>query len=112
MSDANEDTTEIERHNVFEDITLADSSYFFTVSTVGDLVTAKRINLTSRSYSIGGQIADDSLQIATGGLGAGRDSRQEESEKELDTSVGFQSRYGRGVQLASTTHTRVSSSPE
>lgn len=54
LSDANEDTTEIERHNVFEDITLADSSYFFTVSTVGDLVTAKRVNLTSRSYSIGG----------------------------------------------------------
>ncbi|KAI0125270.1 hypothetical protein BJ170DRAFT_497581 [Xylariales sp. AK1849] len=45
----------IERRNVFEDITMADDTYDFSVSTVGDLVTARRINLKGRARHVGGQ---------------------------------------------------------
>ncbi|EHK22088.1 uncharacterized protein TRIVIDRAFT_191735 [Trichoderma virens Gv29-8] len=48
------DTRAVERYNVFEDITLADDAYNFTISTIGDLVTARRINLTGRSRNVGG----------------------------------------------------------
>lgn len=51
-----------ERRNVFEDITMADDSYDFSVSTVGDLVTARRINLKGRARHVGGQISDESYQ--------------------------------------------------
>jgi hypothetical protein len=42
-SKADEDTAKIERQNIFEDITLADGSYSFTVSTIGDLVSARKL---------------------------------------------------------------------
>lgn len=42
-----------ERSNVFEDITLADNSYAFSVSTVGDLVIVRRLNLKDRSRHFG-----------------------------------------------------------
>lgn len=51
-----------ERSNVFEDITLADNSYAFSVSTVNDLVTARRLNLKGRSRHFGGQMTDDTVQ--------------------------------------------------
>ncbi|KAI5458951.1 hypothetical protein BGZ63DRAFT_360626 [Mariannaea sp. PMI_226] len=53
-----------ERSNVFEDITLADNSYAFSVSTVNDLVTARRLNLKGRSRHFGGQVADETVQQA------------------------------------------------
>lgn len=51
-----------ERSNVFEDITLADNSYAFSVSTVSDLVTARRLNLKGRSRHFGGQVTDETVQ--------------------------------------------------
>lgn len=51
-----------ERSNVFEDITLAENSYAFSVSTVSDLVTARRLNLSGRSRHFGGQMSDDTVQ--------------------------------------------------
>lgn len=53
-----------ERRNLFEDITLSDDAYSFTVSTVGDLVTARRIELKGRSRNVAGQISDESFQKA------------------------------------------------
>jgi hypothetical protein len=47
------------RQSVFEDITLADGSYSFTVSTIGDLVLAKKINLSGGSCNVGGQISNE-----------------------------------------------------
>ncbi len=122
ISDASDETAEIERQNLFEDITLADNSYSFTVSTVGDLVTARRINLSGRSYNVGGQITDEGFQKAIEaftkeGLRSAEDSRQggpgpilEAGRKGGDSRGEFHSRHGRGVPLASTTHGRVSSS--
>lgn len=60
VSDAKESVDE--RSNVFEEITLADNSYAFSVSTVNDLVTARRLNLSGRSRHFGGQVADETVQ--------------------------------------------------
>ena len=62
VAEAREASVMVERRNVFEDITMAGNTYDFSISTVGDLVTARRINLTGRSRHIGGQISDDSYQ--------------------------------------------------
>ncbi|OBR05610.1 hypothetical protein CH63R_09730 [Colletotrichum higginsianum IMI 349063] len=51
-----------ERSNVFEDLTLADNSYAFSVSTVNDLVTARRLNLSGRSRHVGGQVTNETVQ--------------------------------------------------
>ncbi|ELQ32544.1 hypothetical protein OOU_Y34scaffold01094g4 [Pyricularia oryzae Y34] len=48
VSDADETVRE-ERRNVFADITMADDSYAFSVSTVGDLVTARGFHLSGRA---------------------------------------------------------------
>lgn len=60
VSEANDGAEE--RSNVFEDITLADNSYAFSVSTVNDLVTARRLNLNGRSRHFGGQVTDETVQ--------------------------------------------------
>ncbi|KAM5355045.1 hypothetical protein ACJ41O_001691 [Fusarium nematophilum] len=66
VSEAND--TADERSNVFEDITLADNSYAFSVSTVNDLVTARRLNLKGRSRHFGGQVTDETVQQSIAAL--------------------------------------------
>ncbi|KAH7176249.1 hypothetical protein EDB81DRAFT_836346 [Dactylonectria macrodidyma] len=66
VSEAND--TADERSNVFEDITLADNSYAFTVSTVNDLVTARGVNLKGRSRYLGGQVTDETVQQSIAAL--------------------------------------------
>ncbi|CAK7200715.1 hypothetical protein SEUCBS139899_003414 [Sporothrix eucalyptigena] len=106
-----DDTTVIERHNIFEDITLADNAYNFAVSTVGDLVTARRINLSGRSRNIGGQISDESFQRSIENITnldmkhyQLQDSEQEvpapQASKRDDTGSAFDYRFGRGVKLS------------
>ncbi|KAI1839559.1 hypothetical protein JX266_014231 [Neoarthrinium moseri] len=51
-----------EQSNVFEDLPLADNSYGFSVSTVQDIVTARRLNLSGRSRHFGGQVTDETVQ--------------------------------------------------
>lgn len=62
VSNADE-TVRKERRNVFADITMADDSYVFSVSTVGNLVTARGFHFSGRARYIGGQISDKSYQI-------------------------------------------------
>ncbi|RYP34922.1 hypothetical protein DL768_011029 [Monosporascus sp. mg162] len=114
VSDAGNSLSE-ERRNVFEDIALADHSYEFSVSTVGDLVTARRLILKGRSRHIGGQLSNQDYQKsidalthldlehirATHSLSQGRadliqSSEQEVSDKGMEY---FHNRYGRGVKL-------------
>lgn len=106
-----DDTTVIERHNIFEDITLADNAYNFTISTVGDLVTARRINLTGRSRNIGGQMSDESFQRSIENItnldmkhSQLQDSQQDvlapQPSKRDDTGGEFDHRFGRGVKLS------------
>ncbi|KAH8779926.1 hypothetical protein F5883DRAFT_626228 [Diaporthe sp. PMI_573] len=61
VADAGETLTN-ERCNLFEDITMADNSYGISVSTVTDLVVARRLNLSGQARYVGGQISDESYQ--------------------------------------------------
>ena len=124
-----DETGEIERRNVFEDITMADEAYDFSVSTIGDLVTARRIHLTGRSRHIGGQLSSSDYQATIDAIKmvdlqhyggtqdckeehnrqppTSRDSREDGNDKstklEGNATRGegskFSSRYGRGYQL-------------
>ncbi|EEU33417.1 uncharacterized protein NECHADRAFT_98466 [Fusarium vanettenii 77-13-4] len=67
VADAGETLTN-ERCNIFEDITMADSSYGISVSTVKDLVVARRLNLSGQARYLGGQISDESYQKTIDGL--------------------------------------------
>lgn len=99
-----------ERRNVFEDITLEDDAFNFTISTVGDLVTARRLNLKGRSRNVGGQISDESFQKAIESFSRNdlpidqhftHDvSLQKISPEQTGPSKeGFDLRHGRGVAL-------------
>lgn len=99
-----------ERRNLFEDITLDDDAFNFTISTVGDLVTARRLNLKGRSRNVAGQISDDSFQKAVDSFSRNAlpDGQQLTPDISLQnvspestgiTKEGFDLRHGRGVIL-------------
>src|SRR5580700_6939019 len=81
-----------DRTNVFEDISMADDGYQVFVSTIGDLISARRITAGARSMQLLGQMSDDSLQQIS------RDLIATEKATELQTGKGtqFEDRYGAG----------------
>lgn len=83
--------------SVFEDITLADQSFNFTISTVGDLVTARKINLSGGSCNIGDQLTEAGFDKAREALI--RAGPQNAEVVKGDGRSGFQSRHGRGKVL-------------
>ena len=102
-----------ERCNIFQDITMTDSSYGISVSTVKDLVVARRINLSGQARYLGGQISDESYQrtidgltqldiksVKTSGQGGGQGPSAQGSHNRGVASQGFE-RYGRGFNLPS-----------
>lgn len=58
-----DETVRKEKRNVFADITMADDSYAFFISIVGNLITAKKFHFNGRARHIGGQINDKNYQI-------------------------------------------------
>ncbi|KAH7179967.1 uncharacterized protein B0J16DRAFT_357681 [Fusarium flagelliforme] len=56
------------RCNIFEDITITNRSYGISVSTVKDLVVARRISLSGQARYLGSQISDESYQRTIDGL--------------------------------------------
>jgi hypothetical protein len=88
-----------ERTNVFEDISMADNGYQVLVSTVGDLISARRVTVGSGSLQIVGQMSDDSLQQFSQDLG----HTGTEKAMEPQTGIGpvFENRYGTGFKLSS-----------
>ncbi|KAF5551570.1 hypothetical protein FMEXI_3262 [Fusarium mexicanum] len=112
VADAGEDLIK-ERANVFEDITMIDSSYGITVSTVKDLVVARRVNLQGQARYVGGQI-DEAGYNATisaltdldrgsaqyGSRGITQVSPEDETTRTVLTSQAFLDRHGRGFKLA------------
>ncbi|PVH91133.1 hypothetical protein DM02DRAFT_620677 [Periconia macrospinosa] len=102
-----------ERSNFFEDITLADNSYAFSVSTVNELVTARRVNLSGRSRHFGGQVTDDTVQksmealtqLDTEYMRSLNDAKGRYQTPSATTSEGpsraeqFHDRFGPGVTL-------------
>lgn len=112
VADADETLTN-ERCNIFEDITMADSSYGISVSTVKDLVVARRLNLSGQARYVGGQISDESYQRTIDGLtqldlesvkSARQGVRQTPSTHGLNhggvVSHEFIDRHGRGFPLS------------
>lgn len=88
-----------ERTNVFEDISMMDDNYQWFVSTVGDLISARRITIGSRSLTVFGQLSDESVQQLS------RDHSPISIEKTMEPRTGidpkFENRYGTGFKLSS-----------
>lgn len=101
-----------ERANVFEDITMADNAYGITVSTVKDLVFARRVNVQGQARYVGGQIDEASYNATITALTdldrgsvhyGGRDissvSSKDEVANKAMISRAFLDRHGPGVKL-------------
>lgn len=88
-----------ERTNVLEDISMADDGYQLLVSTVGDLISAKRVTIGSRSLQMFGQMSDTSLQQLSRGLSHTSAERAMEPRTGMDPA--FEKRYGTGFTLSS-----------
>lgn len=101
-----------ERANVFEDITMADNAYGITVSTVKDLVFARRVNVQGQARYVGGQIDEASYNATITALTdldrgsvhyGGRDTSSVSSKDEVANkamiSRAFLDRHGPGVKL-------------
>jgi hypothetical protein len=86
-----------ERTNDFEDVSMSDDGYQAIVSTIGDLVSARRVTAGARSLQCMGQMSDESLQqlsrhhshIAIEGT----------VEPQTGTGTQFEGRYGAGFKL-------------
>lgn len=53
---------DIERRNIFENITMTDEAYDFSVSVIGNPITSREIHLTGRSRHVGGQLTSEDYQ--------------------------------------------------
>jgi Fungal N-terminal domain of STAND proteins len=95
-SEASEQATE-SRMNYFEDITMVEDGNQVIVSTIGDLISAKRVNVGPRSASLLGQMTDEALQMLKHSLGntlLAKDAGDTPEAKEA-----FETRYGTGFKL-------------
>lgn len=106
VSDAGQTLTD-HRYNIFEDITMTDKSYGICVSTVKDLVIARRVNLKDEARYVGGQLSDEGYQNTIDKLtqldqaiaqSSGRDIGQKPDTSELKAGS-MVDRYGRGFKL-------------
>ena len=89
---ANEDRT-----NVFEDVSLAEDGHQVIVSTIGDLILARRVSAGARSTQWMGQMSDDSLQHLAKVVGRSVIGNTAAPESGADAE--FEGRYGKGVKL-------------
>lgn len=88
--------SESSRVNIFEDVASLDDSQQVLVSTIGDLLNAKRINTGMRSLQVLGQMSDDTLQHLSL-----RHNHQGDNVVNVNGKEGtdFQSRHGTGRSL-------------
>lgn len=85
-----------ERINIFEDIVMAEDGKQVIVSTIGDLISAKRVTAGAGSMQVLGQMSDDSVQHLS------REHVRTLTEKSTKPQLGdrqFETRYGAGVKL-------------
>jgi hypothetical protein len=83
-----------DRTNIFEDVSMTDDGRQAIVSTIGDLISAKRITAGARSMQLMGQMSDESLQHFSG-------DRHHATEKGPKTDGGFEDRHEAGWTLTS-----------
>lgn len=111
VANAGESLT-LERTNIFEDITMSDNSYGISVSTVKDLVVARRVNLKGQARYVGGQISDESYQktiealtqldqdtVRYVGKDVDKTPTASEGEARVTAAKEFVDRFGRGFKL-------------
>jgi hypothetical protein len=95
------------RINDFEDVSMTDDGRQVIVSTIGDLVSAKRITAGARSLQCLGQMSDESLQHLSwhgSHIATEKDVEpQTETGPKTEPKTGpkFEGRYGVGVKLSS-----------
>jgi Sec-independent protein translocase protein TatA len=86
-----------ERINDFEDVSMTDDGHQVIVSTIGDLVSARRVTAGARSLQCLGQMSDESLQLLSqhhSQVGA-----EKGSDPRTGTDTQFEGRYGVGLKL-------------
>ncbi|KAH8648324.1 hypothetical protein BGZ60DRAFT_390547 [Tricladium varicosporioides] len=84
-----------EKSNVYEDISLVDDSQQVIISTVGALISARRVTGGSRSFQVFGQMSDDSFQLLSRRIGVDKTT-----EPPTKVDPVFENRYGSGVKLS------------
>lgn len=87
-----------ERMNVFEDVSIADDGHQVLVSTIGDLILARRVAAGARSWQWLGQMSDDSLQQLSQNHGHVAGKGLVEPQTEISSQ--FEGRYGAGLKLS------------
>jgi hypothetical protein len=95
-SEASERAAEI-RTNYFEDVKMAEDGNQVIVSTIGDLISAKRISAGPRSNQWLGQMSDESLQGLTNTFAIEKLTNMQSNTPEGGKA--FDSRYGTGFKL-------------
>lgn len=85
-----------ERTNVYEDVSGLDDTQQMIISTVGQLISARRVTAGSRSLMLFGQLSDESVQHVSTQFGSGKSS-----ETPTKVDPGHVDRYGAGVKLGS-----------
>jgi hypothetical protein len=85
-----------DRTNVFEDISMADDGHQVLVSTIGDLISAKRVSAGARSMQLLGQMSDDSVQQLS--RNCGHIGTEKATEPQTVIATQFEYRHGGGVK--------------
>ncbi|KFY67404.1 hypothetical protein V496_01595 [Pseudogymnoascus sp. VKM F-4515 (FW-2607)] len=86
-----------DRIHVFEDVSMADDGDQIIVATFGDLISAKRVTVGSRSRQFLGQMSDTSLQQLSQRIGRG--PLEVDVDQSTRTNSPFEGRYGTGRPL-------------
>ena len=86
-----------ERVNVFEDVSMADDGHQLILSTMGDLISAKRVTVGSGSIQWLGQISDASLQQLS--KDQARDVSERGERSTVEPGIHFENRHGAGRKL-------------
>ena len=94
---ANAEEVARERVNVFEDVSMADDGHQLIVSTMGDLISAKRVTIGSRSTQWLGQMSDITVQQLSRNHSTGNVADGEQTQVIKGTH--FENRHGTGRKL-------------
>ncbi|CAG8092626.1 unnamed protein product [Penicillium salamii] len=99
-ADATKHSEEIQS-NIFEDITSGHDSQQYVISSIGQLITAKRINTGSRSLLMLGQMSDDTIRQSSHDHVLSSEILAKQMSKHMEPTGfdNFQRRYGVGHQL-------------
>ena len=90
------------RTNVFEDVSAAQDAHMVLVSTVGDLISAKRVTADVRATQILGQMSNATLQQLASSRGVDLEDisrRARGTAKDNGGIVDFEDQYGSGHKL-------------